>query len=85
LIADPVYGNLEVLGKETLNTPAGEFETYKMGLSPGDPFAKKLLGPLGTALLFWIEIGPKQRTIKTEIAGFNRIYLLEEIKGVWKD
>lgn len=84
MIADPIEGTINVLGRETLETEAGTFETIKISLAPGDAFVKKLLGPLADALVLWVEDAPTRRTIKTIIPGVGQTLVLDE-KGIWKE
>jgi len=84
MVADPILGSVSVDKEELIETPIGNFDTYKLIFYPGNSFMRRLLGPLGRALIVWVEKGEKQRTIKFFIPGSNQTFILEKA-GLWSN
>ncbi len=80
-VKEPVPGTFKIIGKEVLETPAGRFDTLKVGFSSADPFLGKLLETYTQSLFFWIEDSPRGLIVKTQ--GDNNINILDEV-SVWK-
>ena len=81
-VKEPVPGSFKIIGKEFLETPAGRFNTLKVGFSIADPFLGKLLDIYTQSLFFWIEDSPRGLIVKTQ--GDNNINILDEV-SVWKE
>ncbi len=77
-----IPGRFIYLGNEILSTPAGKFNTLKVGFIITDPFLSRLLERYLKEMFFWIEDGPRALIVKTQRP--DEINILEEI-GKWKE
>ena len=77
-----IPGRFVYVGREILTTPAGKFNTVKVGFMIADPFLSKLMESYLKEMFFWIEEGPRGLIVKTQRP--DEINVLEEI-GEWQD
>ena len=66
-VKDPVEGYFKLYGEEHIKTPAGEFDTFKVGFKMTDPFLGKLLSGFTDNFFFWIEDSPRRLMIKSQL------------------
>jgi hypothetical protein len=70
------------VGREIIQTPAGEFKTIKIALIPADPFMARLLQSYTREGFIWIEDSPRRLLVKaTSPFGYS---LIEEISTIRK-
>ncbi len=76
--AIPCY--VRYIGKETIETPAGKFNTIKIGFTCADPFLGKLLDAYAREGAFWVEDSPRALVIKAHRPGVTMV--LESISNI---
>jgi hypothetical protein len=83
VIKDPIPGTYRFLKKEEVTTPAGKYESYKIGMAIADPFMSKLLESYTKEVALWVEDSPRNIMVKFKNADGSWGELVET--GIWKD
>ncbi len=79
---NPIPVTFKSAGRETIETPAGEFNTIKYVLLMADPFLSKLMEPYLKQGMMWIEDSPRMLLIKA--TGPTGYTMVDEISTIQK-